>query len=263
MKRVIPFCVSVMMFTGSLVSAAELESKRPIRALLVTGGCCHDYTRQKLILTKGISARANVVWTVVQQGGTGTNAKIPLYEDPNWADGFDVVVHNECFAAVSDKKWVERILKPHREGLPAILIHCAMHSYRTGDNAWFEFVGVQSPRHGAHYAYTVENQQPDHPIMREFGKNWVAPKGELYHTKAIENTTPLAEGYKKGDSKEPRQVNIWVSTHGEMRTFGTTIGHHNETMELPVYLDIVARGMLWTADKLNDDGSPKEGYAPK
>ena len=92
------------------------EQQRPIRALLVTGGCCHDYARQKLILTKGISARADVVWTVVQQGGTSTNAKIPLYEDPNWADGFDVVVHNECFAHVTDGEWVDRVLKPHREG---------------------------------------------------------------------------------------------------------------------------------------------------
>ena len=35
------------------------EEARPIRDLLVIGGCCHDYERQKDILTKGISARAN------------------------------------------------------------------------------------------------------------------------------------------------------------------------------------------------------------
>ena len=38
-----------------------------------------------------------------------------------WAAGFDIVVHNECFAHVTDKEFVDRILKPHREGLPAIL----------------------------------------------------------------------------------------------------------------------------------------------
>ncbi len=126
----------------------DKKKEKPIRALLVTGGCCHDYARQKLILTKGISARANVEWTIIQQGGTTTNTKIPLYEDPHWADGFDIVVHNECFANVPDPEWVERILKPHREGVPAILIHCAMHCYRTGTDKWFEFVGMQSPRHG-------------------------------------------------------------------------------------------------------------------
>ena len=78
-------------FSAVVMQAAE----RPLRALLVTGGCCHDYDRQKLILTKGTAARAEIVWTVVHQGGTTTDTKIPLYEDPNWADGFDVIVHNE------------------------------------------------------------------------------------------------------------------------------------------------------------------------
>ena len=67
-------------------SGLEAQQK-PIRALLVTGGCCHDYARQKLILARGISARANVVWTVAHQGGTTTNTAIPLYRDKNWSEG--------------------------------------------------------------------------------------------------------------------------------------------------------------------------------
>ncbi|MFP6671259.1 MAG: hypothetical protein VB857_07580, partial [Pirellulaceae bacterium] len=55
----------VVVFSGFAGVLAEAEEK-PIRALLITGGCCHDYARQKLILTRGISARANVQWTVVQ-----------------------------------------------------------------------------------------------------------------------------------------------------------------------------------------------------
>ena len=111
---------------GNEKSAVE-GRERPIRALLVTGGCCHDYERQKRILTRGISARADVQWTVVHQGGTTTDTKIPLYDDPNWADGFDIVVHNECFAGGDDKEFLDRILNPQREGLPAILIQFAMH----------------------------------------------------------------------------------------------------------------------------------------
>jgi putative heme-binding domain-containing protein len=251
MKLLLRFCCIAMLLAPGLAFADEPKSEKPIRALLITGGCCHDYSRQKLILTKGISARANVIWTVVQQGGTGTNAKIPLYEDPDWADGFDVVVHNECFAAVSDEKWVERILKPHRDGLPALLIHCAMHSYRTGDNAWFEFVGVQSPRHGAHYAYTVENSQPDHPIMRGFGKSWLAPKGELYHTiKLFPTARPLAHAKRQPDNKP--QICVWTNQYGKGRVFGTTIGHYNETMSEPQYLDMVTRGLLWSVDRLDE-----------
>ena len=257
MKRLLVSIVLCCVFAfGTLLADEPAKQREPIRALLVTGGCCHDYTRQKLILTKGISARADVAWTVIQQGGTGTNAKIPLYEDPNWADGFDVVVHNECFAAVSDKEWVERILKPHREGLPALLIHCAMHSYRTGDDKWFEFVGVQSPRHGAHYAYTVENSQPDHPIMHGFGKSWLAPKGELYHTiKLFPKARALAQAKRQPDNQP--QTCVWTNQYGTGRVFGTTIGHYNETMAEPQYLDLVTRGLLWAVDRLDEESFRK------
>ncbi|MFN9718015.1 MAG: discoidin domain-containing protein [Planctomycetota bacterium] len=239
-------CLSLCPPTNSSLIAQESATKvdRPIHALLVTGGCCHDYDRQKLILTRGISARADVRWTVVHQGGTSTDTKIPLYDDPNWADGFDIVVHNECFAHVNDKEFVDRILKPHREGLPAILIHCAMHCYRVGDDRWFEFCGVQSPGHGPHYSYTINNLKPDHPIMDGFGERFVVPKGELYHAaKVFDTATPLAVANRQ-DNNEP-QVCIWTNDYRGTKVFATTVGHYNETMVEPTYLDMVTKGLLW------------------
>ncbi len=236
--------------------ALAVKSDRPIQALLVTGGCCHDYDRQKLILTRGISARANVRWTVVHQGGTSTDTKIPLYDDPNWADGFDIVVHNECFSGVTDKEFVDRILQPHREGLPAILIHCAMHCYRVGDDRWFEFCGVQSPGHGPHYSYTINNQKPDHPIMAGFGERFVVPKGELYHAaKVFDTATPLAIANRQ-DNNEP-QACIWTNDYHGTRVFATTVGHYNETMVEPTYLDMMTRGLLWAVGR-----DPETDFTP-
>jgi len=243
-------CLTFCPLINSSLNAQEAAAKPdpPIRALLVTGGCCHDYDRQKLILTRGISARADVLWTVVHQGGTTTDTKIPLYDDPNWADGFDIVVHNECFAGVTDKDFVDRILKPHREGLPAILIHCTMHCYRVGDDRWFEFCGVQSPGHGPHYSYTINNQKPDHPIMAAFGERFVVPKGELYHAaKVFETATPLAVANRQ-DNSEP-QVCVWTNNYHGTKVFATTVGHYNETMVEPTYLDMVTRGLLWAVGR--------------
>jgi len=228
---------------SSSVVAAE-PAGRPLQALLVTGGCCHDYDRQKLILPKGLSQRADIQWTVVQQGGSATDVRIPLYDDPNWAEGFDVVVHNECFANVKDPAWLERILAPHRARTPAVLIHCAMHCYRVGNDNWFEFCGLQSPGHGPHYAYQVENQAPQHPIMRGFGESWTVPKGELYHAEKLwPNAVPLAQADRKSDGKP--QVCVWTNRFHDARVFATTIGHYNETMAQPQYLDMLTRGLLW------------------
>ena len=99
MQRVL-LCIALTLFTVQTLTAQPKNlgtKQRPIRALLVCGGCCHDYTRQKQIISKGVSARANVVWTLVQQGGTATDSYIPLYRDKNWSEGFDIVIHNECF----------------------------------------------------------------------------------------------------------------------------------------------------------------------
>ena len=86
MQRII-FWFALALFTvhPAVAQPKQLGTKqRPIRALLVCGGCCHDYTRQKQIISRGVSARANVVWTLVQQGGTATDSYIPLYRDKNW-----------------------------------------------------------------------------------------------------------------------------------------------------------------------------------
>ena len=94
----------------------EPKSK-PIRALLISGGCCHDYPGQDKILSEGIGARANVEWTIVRDPGeTGTKHKISVYGKENWADGYDIVVHNECFADEKELEWLERVVKPHRDG---------------------------------------------------------------------------------------------------------------------------------------------------
>src|SRR2546423_7810170 len=89
------------------VTGDDATPPRPLRALLITGGCCHDYAAQKLILSNGIGARARVEWTIVHEGGDTRNHKVSLYAKPDWADGYDVVVHNECFGEVADRALIE------------------------------------------------------------------------------------------------------------------------------------------------------------
>src|SRR4051812_25879308 len=86
---------------GARPACADEPAKappKPIRALYITGGCCHDYEGQKKLITEAVSARARVEWTVVQEGGTTNNHRVSLYSVPGWADGYDLVVHNECFS---------------------------------------------------------------------------------------------------------------------------------------------------------------------
>ena len=81
----------------------------PLRALLITGGCCHDYTRQKQLLSEGISARANITFDIMHEGGTAGDHRVKIYQQKNWTRNYDVILHNECFGKVLDVKFIEQM----------------------------------------------------------------------------------------------------------------------------------------------------------
>ncbi len=249
----------LLSMAGTHTMAAE---PKPIHALMVCGGCCHDYESQKKIIAEGISSRAKVIWTVVHEGGDTRNHKVSIYERDDWAKGYDVVVHNECFGQVDDVAFVERIAKPHFEGVPAVMLHCSAHSYRMAKtDEWRKAIGQTSMSHEKRRDLLVKNLKPEHPVMKGFPLEWANPDDELYKNEKIwENTIPLAQAYGQ-DTKKDHMV-IWVNTYGDGRVFGTTLGHQNSTMQSEVYLDLVTRGLLWACDKLTEDGKPKKGYGP-
>jgi uncharacterized protein len=245
-----------------VLAPVTAPAAEPIRALLITGGCCHDYEGQKNILPNGISARANVTWDILHEGGDSRTHQVSVYHQPGWSKGYDVVVHNECFGQVNDLEFVNGIAREHYKGTPAVVIHCTLHSYRAAQSEeWRRFLGVTSVRHEKHRPLDVKNLLPEHPVMKGFPESWKTPNGELYIIDAIAPTaTPLARAYGVDTQKD--HVVIWVNTHGKARVFGTSLGHHNVTMNHPLYLDVVTRGLLWSVDKLDENGKPKPGYGP-
>ncbi|HUF63908.1 MAG TPA: ThuA domain-containing protein [Verrucomicrobiales bacterium] len=264
MKRIskIAALVSAAMGPGLIWAEDTEEQTLPaedaaLRVLMFTGGCCHDYDQQKVILSSGISERARVEWEIVHEGGTGTKHEYARLREKDWAKGFDVIVYNFCFSDVTDREYIEGITNTHREGLPAVALHCTYHSHhwKTDTDAWEEFLGATSPRHGRHAPITVTPLVPDHPVMKGFPENWTTPKGELYH---VDKTWPEAIALAQGTIDEGRSSHacVWVNQFGKGRVFGTTLGHHNETMAEDVYLDLVTRGLLWAAGKLSDEGEP-------
>jgi len=44
----------------------------------------------------------------------------------------------------------------------------------------------------------------------------------------------------------------WTNQYGKARVFGTTYGHSDATFSDPVFLKLVARGLLWASGELED-----------
>ena len=238
----------------------EAPAVKPLRALLITGGCCHDYDAQKVIITNGISSRAPVEWTIVHEGGTSQDHKISVYGKADWAKAYDVVVHNECFGAVSDREFINKVVSAHRGGVPGVMIHCSMHNFRNLESdEWRECLGVTTRKHGPQQPLEVKNLAPENPIMKGFPAVWTTGNEELYAIEKVwPGVVPLAQAYAL-DNKRDYAV-IWSHTFGQGRIFGTTLAHNNTTMRDPVYLDMLTRGLLWACGKLENDGTAKPGY---
>jgi len=260
------FIAATFMATGQDASPAP----KPLKALLVIGGCCHDYAKQKDILKAGLEERANLKVDICYSDDKSTKATFTCYDKANWAEGYDVIIHDECSADIKDLAVVNRILDAHRNGTPGVNLHCAMHCYRTAadvgkpaesgtnDSLWFDYLGLQSSGHGrqAPISITYANL----PSLAGLA-NWTTINEELYNNvKVHEGTVTVAKG--KQDNQET--VVAWAHEYGDKKTkvFSTTIGHNNETVADAKYLDLVARGLLWSTGHLTENGQPSPGYGP-
>lgn len=237
-------CVAVTAYADDADSNAAEEPE--IRALLVTGGCCHDYDEQTQILKDGLAERLSISVEVVR-GDDARETELEIYREADWAAQYDIVIHNECYGGVTDEAFVKGIVKAHLDGTPAVFIHCAMHSYRDSPAAdqWRNLIGLTSRRHESKHAVSVVSVAETHPIMQGFPDVWTTKQGELY---VVEDIWPgcevLATAYGTDTGRE--HPVIWTNTRGLTRVFGTTLGHYSETMREDLFLDTLARGIEWT-----------------
>lgn len=257
--------VAVAAPADGAVESGNAGYVKPLRALLVLGGCCHDYARQKDVLVAGIAARAHVHVTIAYDPDKGTQHLNPVYESANWADGYDVVIHDECTSGVKDLTVIDRILAPHRKGLPAVVLHCGMHCYRSEGypdkvTPWFEFTGLPSTGHGPQAPINIHFLETDSPITAGM-KDWTTVNEELYNNhigNVLGTAKALARGQQTAKNKKGQEIKgdnivVWTNRYRDRtKVFATTLGHNTQTVADPRYLDLVTRGLLWSCDKLND-----------
>lgn len=287
MKKLLAPLLVLACATGYFFVQAADPAAKPLRVLIVAGGCCHEYDKQHMALKEGIESRLNAVVDVAYNPDKTTKATFEIYQSKDWAKDFDVIVHDECSADVTDPAYVANILNAHKAGVPAINLHCAMHSYRWGnyreavaagaDNAgWYEMIGLQSTGHGPQEPIDISFTDASHPITQGL-ENWTTIKEELYNNIQILGGKPLASGRqlampknKKGEPKDPNAkpveanaVVAWTNEYGPNKTriFSTTIGHNTATVQDERYQKLITRAILWTTGKLGADGKAAEGYA--
>lgn len=263
----------LLTFCLALTRGLAAEGPKPLRALLVIGGCCHDYTAQKDILKGGLEQRANLRVDVVFTPDKTTAPLLAIFGNPDYAKGYDVVIHDECAADIKDPAVIRGVLAPHRAGVPGVNLHCAMHSYRIGPPAtpaepgtdralWFEYLGLQSSGHGPKLPMTISFAASQSPVTKGMADWTTGPEEHYNNVRILPTATVLARAKQVVKDKENDFAVVWTNNYQGTRVFSTTIGHFNETVSDARYLDLVTRGVLWACGKLDPSGRAAAGYGP-
>jgi len=259
-----PFGVATWQTTGALrdirirsLSAGTAGSASPavtpLKALFLTGGGYHDYKKLVPHLTASLSQLLNAQFTTAFDLNALTNAQ--------FADPYDVVVYDVCFDEAPDTL-LENAMRAARNGKPTVMIHCAVHAFRQSAKVreWESYCGLRSKVHDPYGPFTVVNLDPNDPITKSFPAEWKTPGDELYQMISID---PQSHALLKATSPQNGREHIvgWTYSFGRGRVFATTLGHDMKTAGSPDYLQLLANGLLWTCNKLGDDGKPLAGYS--
>jgi type 1 glutamine amidotransferase len=215
-----------------------------LKALFLTGGGYHDYKKITPFLTNSLGQRVHISFDV--------DFTMDRLDSKNFADGYDVVIYDLCFDDAQPAR-LENALAAIRGGKPAVMIHCAVHAFRNVKpmiHEWENGVGMRSKVHDKYGPFEVVKMDATSPILKNWPEHWKTRGDELYQTiEFLPHSHPLLSA----ESPVTHHVHIvcWTQNYGKGRVFATTLGHDMKTTEDPAYLDLLARGLLWSCDKLD------------
>lgn len=264
--------VTTMFLVFFATFASFAADVKPIKVLMITGGGWHDYKTQAPLLKKTIESQVNaevtIKWTSTEEHPVKpTENKLPEVFKGDFCKGYDVVFHNHCHVKFQDDDAIDKVIDNHvKHKVGVIMTHGSFHTwFKTKREAWDRLCGVNSTFHHHKSAIQVEVTDKTHPVMKALGVDgWKTKEGELYATKLNPTTKSLAKGTTLTPHPKKKQnfteECIFSHTEQGLKMFGTTLGHHNSTMEQDIYQKMMAYAVLWGAGKLDKDGKAAAGY---
>lgn len=255
--------------------ASVLCHAEPVKVLYITHlpGRYHDYKAQMAEFKKHVPQFTEV--EVTYQAGDH-DATVAFLKTPDYAKNHDIIIYNICMAHSFDTEQAHNmIIQTAEQGKPAMLLHCAMHTFwatfgkpgsRESENTprlktewkanhpkldfpdWSKFSGLDTKHHDKQRELKVTRAEPVHPIVKDFKPEWTIKKDELYVNVDFKSTaTPVLMSHSVQDNKE--HVLAWVNQAGKGQVFGITLGHGMETFTDPDYHRVLANAIEFLTAK--------------
>ncbi len=218
--------------------------------------------------------------------GKDPDDTLKFMQEEHFGAGYDVIIYNMCFPSDMDVHRIDNIMSQTRDlGIPAVLVHCAAHSFRGTSqhgtpNAhnleeahrqwsqdrpdahfpyWWHFTGIDTTGHDWPRSVHAERMDSTHPITKWLPETIVSWKDELYQNLAVrDGVVPLYQVYSQQSKKN--HIVAWTHEVGAGQVFATTLGHDENTLELSSFQQLIANGIGYITGKIDADGFTKPGY---
>jgi Trehalose utilisation len=265
------FCKPGLALALSFLLGLPLLAQAAGKVLYVTHepGRWHDYTAQ---LNAFRAVAQGSEWDLTVASGD-KDALFEFLRSANFAAEQDVVVYNFCLANSQDIGAMENLIIQTTEGgIPAMLLHCGMHSwwdtFKKGKPipgnplgearankrllkrwqkedpektlpAWGDFTGVASTGHGPKKPIQLIALEP-HPLSKDLPANYSTTPTELYNNHYI---TPEVQPLIRGRQGKDEAVVAWLAPRGASLLLGITLGHDSDEWQDPVFLKLLENGV--------------------
>lgn len=179
-----------------LLFAVAARADDPLRALFIAGEPASGTESRVRIITSAISRQCepDIEWETLRLTGTASGPFPDSFLNTFESGAFDIVIYDLSPPAGAGEDWIDRILAPHRDGKPAVVISGGL-SFKGEAGDWAEFCGaeippkpVDSPARTPGISITRAN----HPVTHLLG-GWQSPADSPAMVKSlVENATRLA-----------------------------------------------------------------------
>ncbi|MDG2048457.1 MAG: ThuA domain-containing protein [Halioglobus sp.] len=234
-----------------MAHSSQATTSPPLKVLILTSpGVYHNYELQTQALAYALAERVHVQVDV-------SLAEVERWKTTDFAQGYDVLIYNICMADNQDETLIANLRRQSEVlGVPALVIHCAMHSFRETD-LWWPMFGLQTKTHESLRPLTQIQTAP-HPILNGIPKNWTVGNDELYINLQFEALTLLS--VISADNRP--HTTAWLAYQGATPIFGTTLGHSDETLDDPAFQRLIANAVLFVTGNLSDQGAVADRLDP-
>lgn len=230
------------MSSPALLADDPAPEPKPLRVQLLHGGDLHDDETLVAIIKAGLEARLErkLAWKTREVEADDETFEWPQNTDKTY--DVQLVIHLHCLPGASDKLR-DALLVPHRAGVPGLLIHGALRSFR-GSKQWTDLSGASLEawrRSGP-----IRVQPLSASKLGEALQPWKVSRDEIYPVRSLEKgAEAVAELIFEGEpTKYP---GCWTNRYGSSgtRVFTSVFGHESATVAQYEYLDALANAVVW------------------